>query len=84
MLVLTRKVGETVVIGDNITITVLEASAAGVKLGIAAPKSVSVHRGEVVEAVSQANRDAASASDGDTLQQLLAGGLQIRFTEPEK
>lgn len=46
------------------------------------PRSVPVHRGEVVEAVGQANRDAAAATDGEALRKLLAGGLQIQLTDP--
>lgn len=82
MLVLTRKAGEKIVIGDSITITVLEVKADGVNLGIDAPRSVSVHRGEVVDAVEKANQDAARATDEDALRRLLAGGLPIRFKDP--
>ncbi|MHA7209585.1 carbon storage regulator [Arthrobacter sp. MDT1-65] len=48
MLVLSRKVGEKIVIGDSIAITVLDVRSDGIKLGIDAPRSVPVHRGEVV------------------------------------
>lgn len=64
MLVLTRKVGETVVIGGNITLTVLEVRGDGIRLGIDAPRDVDIHRGEVLAAVSAANRDAL-ATPGD-------------------
>jgi carbon storage regulator len=47
MLILTRRVGETTTIGDDITITVLAIKSNQVKLGISAPKDVSVHREEV-------------------------------------
>jgi carbon storage regulator len=47
MLVLSRKLGESIVIGGNITITVLESRGDKVRLGIEAPKEVSVHRAEV-------------------------------------
>ncbi len=53
MLVLTRKVGETLMIGDNTAITVLGVNGAQVRIGIAAPKSVSVHREEVYLKIKQ-------------------------------
>lgn len=47
MLVLTRKAGEEIVIGDGIRVQVIETKGGRVRLGIAAPRSVSVHRSEV-------------------------------------
>ncbi len=47
MLILTRKVGESVIVGDDVKITVLHAKGSQIRLGIDAPKSVSVHREEI-------------------------------------
>ena len=47
MLVLTRKVGETVVINDDITVTVLGVTGGVIKVGFTAPKDVSIHREEI-------------------------------------
>ena len=47
MLILTRKSGESVVIGDDITVTVLSVKGNSVRIGVAAPKEVAVHREEV-------------------------------------
>lgn len=47
MLVLTRRIGETIRIGDDITVTILEVKGNQVRVGIAAPREVSVHREEV-------------------------------------
>ena len=49
MLVLSRKLGETLVIGDNITVKVIHVQGNAVRLGIEAPKAVSVHRAEVYQ-----------------------------------
>ena len=55
MLVLSRKVDETIIIGDTIGVTIVEVNGRNVKLGIAAPKDVSVHRKEVYEAIKEEN-----------------------------
>jgi carbon storage regulator len=51
MLVLSRKKNESIIINDNITVTVIEIRGDKVRLGIEAPKDVSVHRREVYEAI---------------------------------
>ena len=53
MLILTRKVGESVLIGDDISITVLSVRGNQVKLGVQAPKEVSVHRVEIYQRILQ-------------------------------
>lgn len=53
MLVLGRKLNETIIINDNIEVTVLEINRGQVRLGIAAPKEVSVHRSEVYDRIQQ-------------------------------
>ena len=63
MLVLTRRAGESVVIGDDIVITVLEARGDVIRLGISAPRDVSVHREEVYKELTAANQEAASPTD---------------------
>ncbi|MCL3860877.1 carbon storage regulator CsrA [Actinotalea sp. K2] len=63
MLVLSRRVGERLIIGDNIVITVIDVRSDGVRIGIDAPRDVRVNRAEVLEAVKQANLEAASADD---------------------
>ncbi|PYC04859.1 MULTISPECIES: carbon storage regulator CsrA [unclassified Pseudomonas] len=51
MLILTRKVGETIVINDTIRVTVMQVKGGQVRLGIEAPKDVSVHRQEIQERI---------------------------------
>ena len=65
MLVLTRKLGENIRIGDNVKITVLEVRGAQVKLGIEAPPEVIVHREEIYERIQEENRRASGASPMD-------------------
>ncbi|MDD4527245.1 MAG: carbon storage regulator CsrA [Candidatus Margulisbacteria bacterium] len=59
MLVLTRKLNQEIIIQDNITVKILEISESGVKIGIQAPKSISVHRQEVYEEIQAENTRAA-------------------------
>ena len=54
MLVLSRKKNESIIINDNITVTVIEIRGDKVRLGIEAPKDVTVHRREVYEAIQNA------------------------------
>jgi carbon storage regulator len=64
MLVLSRRVGEQLVIADDIVLTVIEVRGDGVRLGIDAPRSVRIHRVEVLDAVRSANAEAAAADEG--------------------
>jgi len=63
MLVLSRRTGESVVIGDDVTITVLEVRGDVIRIGIDAPRSVAVHRAELLEQLETMNKEAASPSD---------------------
>lgn len=63
MLVLSRRIGESVVIGDDVTVTILEVRGDVVRVGIDAPRSVSVHRAELLEQLETSNRESASPSE---------------------
>ncbi len=63
MLVLSRRVGERLVIGDDIVVTVIEVRSDGVRIGIDAPRDVRVHRAEVLDALRAANAEAVAADD---------------------
>ena len=65
MLVLSRKKNESIVINNDITITVVEIRGDKVRLGIVAPKDVPVHRQEVYEAIQRENRRATQLRPGD-------------------
>lgn len=62
MLVLTRKPGEKILIGDDIVITVLDARGDSIRIGIDAPRGVKIQRDEVVRAVTEANLAASQAA----------------------
>jgi carbon storage regulator len=67
VLVLSRRIGESIIIGDDIVVTVLEVRGEVVRVGIAAPRSIRVHREEVYRALEAANRAAAEVSaDAET------------------
>lgn len=73
MLILTRRAGENIVVGDDIVISVIEIRGDAVRLGIEAPRSMSIHREEVWVELQKANAGAASPSDdavGLTLERL--------------
>ena len=78
MLVLTRQTNQSIMIGDNIELMVVEIRGDKVRLGINAPREVRVHRKEVYEAIQQANIDAAQMGRPDLaeLEKILQEGLE--------
>ncbi len=65
MLILTRKLGECIKIGDDINITLLEIKGSQVKLGIEAPQNISIHRQEIYEKIRLENLESSDVSDSD-------------------
>ncbi|GCD89524.1 carbon storage regulator CsrA [Nocardioides sp. LS1] len=63
MLVLSRRPGESVVLGEDITITILEVRGDVVRVGIDAPRSLKVHRAELLAQLEESNRQSASPSE---------------------
>ncbi|CAJ1317860.1 Carbon storage regulator like protein [Paenibacillus nuruki] len=63
MLVLSRKKGESIVIDDQIEVTILAIDGDTIKLGIAAPKNIDIHRKEIYEAIQLSNQSAAVGSE---------------------
>ncbi len=72
MLVLTRKKGESIMIGDTIEVVILGTEGDSVKVGIKAPKQVQVYRSEIYETIQQSNQEATkSVLHLDALSKLL-------------
>ncbi|MCU1637294.1 MAG: carbon storage regulator [Cryobacterium sp.] len=82
MLVLTRKPGEKILLGDDIIVTVLDARGDSIRIGIDAPRGVRIQRDEVVRAVTEANIAAADAAPGaEELIKATLGLLPVRRHE---
>lgn len=72
MLALSRKLNESIVVGNDIEITILEVKGEQVKIGINAPKSVPVYRKELYVQIQESNKEAAStAASPEVLKELL-------------
>lgn len=71
MLVLTRKTGQSIVINENIEITIIEVKGDSVKLGIEAPREVSIYRHEIFEEIKKENQNTASQSSLEDISSAL-------------
>lgn len=76
MLVLTRKTGEGIIIGDDIKITIVELKGGGVRIGIDAPRDMKIHRQEVFDRIKQENKEATQwdIADLNELSTILNAG----------
>ncbi len=74
MLILTRRIGETVVVGDEVTVTVLGVKGNQVRCGITAPKRVAVHREEIYERIKREKLDQADDKSGDVTDDVVTAG----------
>lgn len=76
MLVLTRKLGEGIVIGDDVTVTIVEMKGGNIRIGIDAPPDMKIYRQEVYDRIAQENRGASQWNIVDVDQ--LSDNLIIR------
>lgn len=65
MLVLSRQRDESIIIGDNVHVTIVDIRGDKVRLGIVAPSEISVHRKEIYDAIQKENRNAAGVAPAD-------------------
>ena len=65
MLILTRRVGETLMVGDDVTVTVLGVKGNQVRIGVNAPKDVAVHREEIYDRIRKENENNSAPKNND-------------------
>lgn len=82
MLYLTRKIGETVIINDNIEVTVVDIRGKSIKLGFTFPEDATVLRQEIYERIQAENRAAAAGSEA--LAMSMAGGEKREKVDEDK
>lgn len=77
MLALTRKIGQTIIIADNIVITVVTVKGDQVRLAIEAPQDQKIYRGEIYEAIRQENENAAQPLDVEELSNFMKKSISF-------
>ncbi len=81
MLVLTRRLGETIVIGDDIIIKIVDIHGKQIRVGIEAPAEISVYRGEIYERIMLENKAAVEAALGD-VKTMTDGLKELMSSQP--
>lgn len=86
MLVLSRKVNQSIMVGDNVRVVVVAVDRDQVKLGIEAPREIAVHRSEIYEEIQRSNRSAAATASPQPEKPSAVGKatLQPRKTPPKR
>ena len=83
MLYLTRKIGESVIINENIEVTVVDIRGKSIKLGFTFPQTASVLRREIYERIQEENRAAAASLDSDAINEALKAHSKSKDSTPE-
>ena len=76
MLILTRRVGETLMIGDEVTVTVLGVKGNQVRIGVNAPKEVAVHREEIYDRIKREQETSHVSADGSSSNDTSSDGSE--------
>lgn len=76
MLVLTRRIGESVLVGDEIEVTVLDVKGDSIRIGIKAPRETRIQRAEIVDLVGAENASAAADAGGADVEASLAEAIR--------
>lgn len=80
MLILTRKLGESIKIGDQIEVKIVAIEGEQIKLGIEAPRAIDIHRKEIYEAIQEENSQAATKSLSTDLLHAMQAVKKVRNT----
>lgn len=80
MLVLTRKAGESIVIGNDVVITVLEIRGGQIRIGVDAPRDLAVHRAEIYQQVMAENQ--AAVASADRRNDIIRAASKLRLQAP--
>ena len=83
MLYLTRKIGESVIINEDIEVTVVDIRGKSIKLGFTFPQTASVLRREIYERIQEENRAAAAALDSEAINEALKAHSKSKSATPE-
>jgi len=84
MLVLTRKTGQKIIIANDIEVIILETKGDAVKLGIEAPKHISIYREEIYEEIKKANLQATEQAKSNTIDEAFEAVSLIKPNPPRK
>lgn len=84
MLVLTRKTGQKIIIANEIEVTILETKGDSVKIGIEAPKQITIYREEIFEEIKKSNRQATQEAEAARLNKAIEAVNLIKTSPPTK
>lgn len=84
MLILTRKLNESIIIGDDVVVTIVEIEKGHVRLGVKAPKDIPVHRKEIYERIQEENIKAATSKKTELLRLTKGWNKAKKITKGKK
>jgi carbon storage regulator len=84
MLVLTRKTGQKIIIANEIEITILETKGDAVKIGIEAPKQITIYREEIFEEIKKSNRQATEQAQTIRLEEAIEAVNLVKPSSPKR